>query len=111
MMVFPECTSVTNSITKYDDAVLTSAASGVARLVIGLTRQSFHFPGGGVVGRAAPLMIPSYLTGPWSEHWLDPLGPHLSIRSDSLAWVRHLRGESYLGATFWEFSDPPYCWH
>ena len=83
-VVLPECTSVTYSITKSDDAVLTSAASGVVRLVIGLTRQSvsdlcFYFPGlEGVAYRAAPWMVmaPSYLPGSWSEHWLDLLGPH-----------------------------------
>jgi len=71
MVVFPGCTSVTYVAIKCDDTVLTSAAPGVFRLEIRLTRQSvsdwrFYFLGlEDVVGHVVPLMttIPSYLTG------------------------------------------------
>lgn len=75
---------MTYAATKCDDTVLTSAASGVARLEVDLVRQSvsdwrFYFPGlEGVVGRATPSMvtIPDFLTGSWSKHWLVLLRPH-----------------------------------
>jgi hypothetical protein len=82
MVVFPGCTSVTYVVIKCDDTVLTSAAPGVFRPEIRLTRQSisdlrFYFLGlEDDVGHAVPLMatIPSYLTGSWCEHWMDLLG-------------------------------------
>ena len=71
MMVFPGCTSVTYFAKKCDDIVLTSAAPGVLRLEIRLTRQRvsnwrFYFLGlEDDVGHVVPLMttIPGYLTG------------------------------------------------
>jgi hypothetical protein len=71
MVVFPGCTSVTYVVMKRDDTILTSAAPGVFRPEIRLTRQNFsdwRFYILGLeddVGHVAPLMttIPSDLTG------------------------------------------------
>ncbi len=83
MVVFPECPSVTHVVIECDNTVLTSAAPGVVRLEIRLTRQSasdwrFYFLElEDVVGRMVPLMTTaaSYLSGSWNEHWMDLVGP------------------------------------
>jgi len=84
MVVFPAYNSVTNAITKCDDAVLTSVPSGIVRREIPLMGRTlldsgFYFPDlKGVVNCAAPLMAtdPSYLSRSRSEDRSDPRGPH-----------------------------------